>query len=49
MFIFHIYNTFETEGHCRDQADFYQLKIIISFDSVKIKMKKTRITIIISP
>ena len=22
MFIFHIYSSFETEGHCRDQGDF---------------------------
>ena len=40
MFIFHIYNNFETEGHCRDQEDFYLLKTIISFNSGKIKMKK---------
>ena len=51
MFIFHIYNSFETEVHCRDQGDFYLLKTIISFNSGKIKMKKkqTRLTIIISP
>ena len=40
MLIFHIYNSFETEGHCRDQGDFYLLKTIISFDSGKIDMKK---------
>ena len=22
MFIFHIYNSFDTEGHCRDKGDF---------------------------
>ena len=41
MFMFHIYNSFETEGHCRDQGDFYLLKTIISFNSGKIKMKKS--------
>ena len=40
MFIFHIYNRFETEGHCKDQGDFYLLKTIISFNSGKINMKK---------
>ena len=40
MFIFHIYNSFETEGHYRDQGDFHLLKTIISFNSGKIKMKK---------
>ena len=40
MFIFHIYNSFETEGHCTDQGDFYLLKTAISFNSGKIKMKK---------
>ena len=40
MFIVHIYNSFETEGHCRDQWDFYLLKTIISFNSGKIKMNK---------
>ena len=50
MFIFHIYRSFETEGHCRDQVDFYLLKTIVSFNRGKINMKKkTRITIIISP
>ena len=49
MFIFHIYSSFETEGHCRDQGDFYLLKTIISFNSGKINMKKTRIAIIKSP
>ena len=49
MFIFHIYSSFETDGHCRDQGHFYLLKTIISFDSGKINMKKTRIAIIISP
>ena len=48
MFIFHIYNSFETEGHFRDQGDFYLLKTIISFNSGKISIKN-RITIIISP
>ena len=41
MFIFHIYNSFETEGHCRDQGDFYLLNTIISFNNGKINMKKT--------
>ena len=49
MFVFHIYSSFETEGHCRDQGDFYLLIIIIPFNSDKISIKKTRITIIISP
>ena len=50
MFIFHIYNSLETEGHCRDQGDFYLLKTIILFNSGKINMKKKLIkTIIISP
>ena len=49
MFIFHIYNSFVTEGNCRDQGDFYLLKTIISFNSGYINMEKTRITIIISP
>ena len=49
MFIFHIYSRFETEGHCRDQGDLYLLKTIISFNSGKIDMKKTHITIIVSP
>ena len=40
MFIFHIYNSFETEGHCIDQADFYLLKTIISFNSGKTNIKK---------
>ena len=48
MFNFHIYSSFEIEGHCRDQGDFYLLKTIISFNSDKISIKKTRITIIIS-
>ena len=48
-FHFHIYNSFETGGHCRDQEGFYLLKTIISFNSGKIKMKKTRTTIFISP
>ena len=47
MFIFHIYSSFETEGHCRDQGDFYLLKTIISFNSGKISVK-TRMAIIIS-
>ena len=41
MFILHIYNSFETGGHCRDQGDFHLLKTIISFDSGKIKMKNS--------
>ena len=49
MFVFHIYSSFETEGHCRDQGNFYLLIIIIPFNSDKICIKKTRITIIISP
>ena len=40
MFIFDIYSRFETEGHCKDQGDFYLLKTIISFNSGKINMKK---------
>ena len=47
MFIFHIFNSFETEGHCTDQRDFHLLKTIVLFNSGKINMKKTRITIII--
>ena len=43
MFVYHIYSSFETEGHCRDQGDFYLLKTIISFNSGKISIK-TRIT-----
>ena len=38
MFILLIYNSFETEGHCRDQGEFYLLKTIISFNSGKIKI-----------
>ena len=34
MFVFHIYSSFETEGHCRDL-----LKTIISFNSGKISIK----------
>ena len=49
MFIFHIYSSFETEGHCRDQGDFYLPKTIISFNSGIISIKKTRIFIIITP
>ena len=49
MFIFHIYSSFETEGDCRDQGDFYLLKTILLFNNGKINMKKNRITIIISP
>ena len=48
MLIFHIYSSFETEGHCRDQGDFYLLKTIISFNSGKIGIK-TLVFIIISP
>ena len=40
-FIFHIYNCFETEGHSRDQWNFYLLKTIISFNSGKIIMKNS--------
>ena len=39
MFILHIYNNFETEGHRRDPWDFYLLKTIILFNSGKIRMK----------
>ena len=49
MFISLNYSSFETEGHCRDQGDFYLLKTITSFNSGKTSIKKTRITIIISP
>ena len=42
MLILHIYNSFETEGHCRDQGDFYLLKTIISFNSGKINMKNEK-------
>ena len=38
MFIFHIYNSFETEGHW-DQGFFYLLKTITSLNSGKINMK----------
>ena len=48
MLILHIYSSFETEGHCRDQGDFYLLKTIISFNSGKMSIK-TRLNIIISP
>ena len=41
MLIFHIYSSFEIEGHCRDQGDFYLLKTIISFNSGKISIKKS--------
>ena len=41
MFVLHIYNSFETEGHCRDQGDFYLLKTIISFNGGKIKMENS--------
>ena len=40
MFIFHIYSSFETEGHGRDQGDFYLMKTIISLNSGKISIKK---------
>ena len=40
MFIFHIYSSFETEGHCRDKGDFYLLKTIVSFNSGIINLKK---------
>ena len=40
MIILHIYNIFETEGHCRGQGDFYLLKTIISFNSGKINDEK---------
>ena len=38
MFIFHIYSSFETGGHCRDHGDFYLLKTIISLNSGKINV-----------
>ena len=41
MSVFHIYNNFETEGHCRDRGDFYLPKTIISFNNGKIKMKNS--------
>ena len=41
MFIFHIYSSFETEGHCRDHGDFYLLKTIILYNSGKINMKNS--------
>ena len=41
MFNFHIYSSFETEGHCRDQGDFYLLKTIITFNSGKISIKNS--------
>ena len=41
MFIFHIYNSIEPEGHGRDQGDFNLLKTIILFKSGKINMKKS--------
>ena len=40
MFIFNIYSSFEADGHCRDQGDFYLLKTIISFTSDKVNTKK---------
>ena len=40
MFILHVYNSFETAGHCRDQGDFYLLKTISSFNSGKSKDEK---------
>ena len=40
MFIFHIYSSFETEGHCMDQGDFYLLQTLISFNCGRINMKK---------
>ena len=39
MFIFHIYSSFETEGHCRDQGDFITEKNN-SINSGNINMKK---------
>ena len=39
MFIFYIYNSVDTEGHCRDKGDFFLLKTLISFNSGKIKME----------
>ena len=47
MFIFNIYNSFDTEVHFRVQGDFYLLKTIFSFNSGQINMK-SRIIIIIS-
>ena len=38
MFIFYIYNSVDTEGHCRDN-NVYLLKTLISFNSGKIKME----------
>ena len=35
MFVFHIYSSFETEGHCMVQGDFYLLKTLISFNCGK--------------
>ena len=31
MFILHIYNSLDTEGHCRDKGDFYSTE---NFDSI---------------
>ena len=36
MFVFHIYNSFATKLHCRDQGDFYLLETMILFKSGKI-------------
>ena len=40
MFIFHIYNCFDTEGPCNDKGDFFSTETLISFNSGKIEMEK---------
>ena len=40
MFIFHIYNCFDTEGPFRDNGDFFSTETLISFNNGKIKMEK---------
>ena len=40
MFIFHIYNSFDTEGNCGDKGGFFILKTSIPLNSGKIKMGK---------
>ena len=39
-FILNIYNSFDTDGCCRDKEDFVLLKTLISFNSGKTKIKK---------
>ena len=39
MFIFYIYNCFDTEGPCRDKF-FFSTETLISFNNGKIKMEK---------